>query len=46
MLVEMSLNASLNTLKKMSFGGLHDHVGKVRLISSFSLLQITRKWNN
>lgn len=31
MLVEMSLNASLNTLRKMSFGGLHDHVGKVRL---------------
>ncbi|KAG5305541.1 SPT20 protein, partial [Acromyrmex insinuator] len=28
MLVEMSLNASLNTLRKMSFGGLHDHVGK------------------
>lgn len=42
MLVEMTLNACLNTLRKMSYGGIHDHIGKVGLASSFSLLQRTR----
>lgn len=30
MLVEMSLNACLSTLRKMAYGGIHDHIGKVR----------------
>lgn len=38
MLVNMSLKACLHTLKKMAYGGIHDHVGKVRLVPSFSLL--------
>ncbi|XP_011875179.1 PREDICTED: spermatogenesis-associated protein 20 isoform X2 [Vollenhovia emeryi] len=28
MLVEMSLDACLNTLRKMAYGGIHDHIGK------------------
>ncbi|XP_039306294.1 spermatogenesis-associated protein 20 isoform X1 [Solenopsis invicta] len=28
MLVEMTSDACLNTLKKMSYGGIHDHIGK------------------
>lgn len=32
MLSEMSLDASLNTLKKMAYGGIHDHLGKVRFL--------------
>ncbi|XP_024891071.1 spermatogenesis-associated protein 20 [Temnothorax curvispinosus] len=28
MLVEMSLDATLNTLRKMAYGGIHDHIGK------------------
>ncbi|KAL0101405.1 hypothetical protein PUN28_018911 [Cardiocondyla obscurior] len=28
MLVEMTLNACLNSLKKMAYGGIHDHIGK------------------
>lgn len=32
MLVEMSLNACLNTLRKMAYGGIHDHIGKVKFL--------------
>jgi len=35
MLIEMSLDACLNTLRKIAYGGIHDHVGKVKLVSLF-----------
>lgn len=32
MLAKMALDASLNTLRKMAYGGIHDHLGKVRFL--------------
>lgn len=45
MLVEMSLDACLNTLRKMAYGGIHDHIGKVRP-SRIVFTIITRESNS